>query len=76
METQFNVTKEQFKNLDTDEKLVTLFELITSVGNAENQMNEVQRQYTYSQGRIKLLEYKSIDAESRSRCHNLIFQGI
>ena len=82
-DTQFKVTKEQFKSFDTDEKLVTLFDLLTSVGNihgrlnnVENTVNEVQKQCTSNQDRIKLLEYKSIDAESRSRRHNLLFRGI
>ena len=81
-ESQFSLSTEDFKALPTDDKLVTLFELMTNVGSVhgrigqvENKVNDFHNQVSQNVSRIKLLEYKSIDAETRSRRHNLLFRG-
>ena len=81
-ESQFSLSTEDFKALPTDDKLVTLFELMTNVGSVhgrigqvENKVNDIHNRVSQNVSRIKLLEYKSIDAETRSRRHNLLFRG-
>ena len=65
------------------EELVTLFELMSGVGSmnarvttAENNISDINNQMSVNENRLKLLEYKSIDAEARSRRNNLIFRGL
>ena len=78
-----SVTTTEFKAMSADDKLVTLFELMSSVGNVnarvvsvENRVTTIDKQVTTNAKRLKLLEYKSIDAEARNRRNNLIFRGI
>ena len=78
-----SVTTTEFKAMSADDKLVTLFELMSSVGNVkarvvsvENRVTTIDKQITTNANRLKLLEYKSIDAEARNRRNNLIFRGI
>ena len=73
----------QFRELSTDDKLVTLFELMSSVSTVstrlhktENNVASLQCTVKNDQSRIRVLEYKSIDLEARNRRHNLIFRGI
>lgn len=82
-DSQFKLTKEEFKALPADDKLVKLFELMTSVGlqnarlcSVEENVYSLNSQMQNTQDRVKLLEYKSIDIECRSRRNNLIFRGI
>ena len=78
-ESQFKLSKEEIKELSTDNKLVTLFKLMTNVGSFhgrfESEVHEIRNQVGQNENRLKLLEYKSIDAEARHRRHNLIFRG-
>ena len=42
----------------------------------ENKVTDIDKPVTSHTNRLKLLEYKSIDAEVRNRWKNLIFHGI
>ena len=77
------LTEREFKELPTDDKLVTLFNLMTNVNTFDTRMNSVEKNVKGMCGvldaheaKIRLLEYRSIDAEARSRRNNLIFRGI
>ena len=77
------MSNEQYRELPTDEKLVTLFELMSNVSSVstrlsrtEDKLVSVQCAMTRDQSRIKLLEYKSIDIGVINRRHNLIFRGL
>jgi len=77
------LTTSEFKNLPTDDKLVTLFEMLNStnklsarVNNIETKVNSLSEASKSTNTRIRTLEYRSIDAEARSRRNNLIFRGI
>lgn len=77
------ISKEQFKNYSTDDKLVVLFDMMTCVKSLSDKIQHVeQRVHNIEQSnkimtdRVKLLEYKSIDHEARARRNNLIFRGI
>ena len=68
--------------MSTDDKLVSLFEVMTSFGSRNARVNKLEGDVhsllslsEESDRRLKLLEYKSIDTEARSRRHNLIFRG-
>ena len=72
-----------FKNMSIDDKLVTLYTKVSSIENmgerlamTEQTLGELQGEFISTSRRIKLLEYKSIDAEARNRRCNLIFKGI
>ena len=80
---QPNMTKERFRSLPTDEKRVTLFDLMAKVGTLDSRVTSVEHHVNHllqdrndTNLRLKVLEYKSIDAEARSRRNNLIFRGI
>ena len=45
------------------------------LGWVENEVHEIRNQVGQNENRLKLLEYKSIDAEARHRRHILIFRG-
>ena len=71
-ESQFSLSTEDFKALPTDDKLVTLFELMTNVGSVhgrigqvENKVNDIHNQVSQNVCRIKLLE--SIKASTPKR---------
>ena len=83
LESKLKMSKNDFKALQTDDKLVTLFELMTCVGSqnvrlnfVEENVNALNSEMGKLQDRIKLLEYRSIDIETRSRRNNLIFRGL
>lgn len=72
-----------FDSLSTDEKLSALFSKLSQVENKVDRVTPLAQRVTNAesvitshQHRLKLLEYKSIDIESRSRRRNLIFRGI
>ena len=78
-----DISKDDFRALPTDDKLVTLFELMNNVGiqsarlsTLEKTVDTLNKNTSLSESRLKLLEYKSIDSEVRSRRNNLIFRGI
>ncbi|MCG8033763.1 MAG: hypothetical protein JAZ03_16535, partial [Candidatus Thiodiazotropha taylori] len=79
-----------FMNMTTDEKLSKIFSALTCSQNkimiveqkidAINRLNgrvqKVEKVINSYNDRLKLLEYKSIDIEARSRRNNLLFRGI
>ena len=76
------MSRDNFRNLTTDEKLVTMFDAITNIGSLGSRVQKVESRVTILESnnashdaRLRLLEYKSIDMEARSRRHNLIFRG-
>ena len=76
------MSRDNFRNLTTDEKLVTMFDAITKFGSLGSRVQKVESRVTILESnnashdtRLRLLEYKSIDMEARSRRHNLIFRG-
>lgn len=81
-ETVCKISKDEFKLMSTDEKLVSLFEIITGFGSLnarvhslEDNVHSIIALNVESERRLKLLEYRSIDLEARSRRCNLIFRG-
>lgn len=76
------MSKNEFKELATDDKLVTLFELMSCVDSQQGRLNNIEETVDFlgsevfkTNDRVKLLEYKSIDLETRNRRHNLLFRG-
>ena len=75
---------EKFKDLDTDTKLENIFECLQSIkltsdtrlDKIEHSVGSLHTQVSDTHEQLKLLRYKSIDAEARSRRSNLIFRGI
>lgn len=76
-----DISKElsNFENMSTDDKLNALFKKLTTTEVKIDSIYCSNFPETVIQSnlkRIKLLEYKSIDIEARSRRRNLIFRGI
>lgn len=76
------MSKSEFKELSLDDKLVTMFEAINNIGSMQGRLRKVETEVAdlklksdAHDDRIKLVEYKSIDLEARSRRNNLIFRG-
>ena len=75
---------DKFKGLDNDNKLESIFECLQNIkfsndnrlNNIEQSVRDLQDQSSDTQAQLKLLRYKSIDSEARSRRSNLIFRGI
>jgi hypothetical protein len=78
---------EQFKSMNLDDKLVTLFKMLTCtnnntdnlntrVSNVEDDIVNLSNANVQLNRRVKTLEYKSIDAEARNRRNNLVFRGV
>ena len=64
--------------MSTDEKQVSLFEIMTSgYGQCtlEDDVHVLLSSSAQSERRMKLLEYRSIDQEARGRRNNFIFRG-
>ena len=81
-ETVCKISKDQFKKMSTDDKLVSLFEIMSQLGSVTTRVGELEEDVEtilahsmVTDKRLKLLEYKSIDQETRSRRNNLIFRG-
>ena len=88
-ESQSKIDIEQFKTLNTDDKLSALFtkfnsntEFLSSIEDKVNQCLQISSITDYNkssiddhESRLLLLEYKSIDIEARSRRKNLLFNG-
>ena len=77
------ISKSEYIAISSNEKLIALFDLMTSGGGVHARMASVEysvtaidKQVNAHTNRLKLLEYKSIDAEVRSRHNNLIFRGV
>ena len=45
------------------------------ISQVENKVNDIHNQVSQNVSRLKLLEYKSIDAETKSQRHNLLLRG-
>ena len=79
-ENQLNIPKstDEFKKLNTDDKLVTMFTMLSNVSltKVEKNITEILNETNSNNTRLKKLEYKSIDLEARSRRLNLLFRGI
>ena len=82
-----DISKElsNFENMSTDHKLKALFRKLTTTevkvdsiycSNFPERLSSAETVIQSNLKRIKLLEYKSIDIEARSRRRNLIFRGI
>ena len=77
-----SISRDEFRGLSTDEKLVTMFEAITDLVslngimcNVEKNVASIETSSKAYGDRLKLIEYKSIDMGARSRRNNLIFRG-
>ena len=70
------ISKEQFKAMPVDDKLVSMFDMNKRAQNIEQNMEAILVQNDETNRRMKYLEYKSIDLESRNRRNNLIFWGL
>lgn len=82
-----DISKEltNFENMSTDEKMTAMFTKLTTTevkvdsiycSNLPERLTSAETVIQSNINRIKLLEYKSIDLEARSRRRNLIFRGI
>ena len=74
------MSKSEFRGLSTDEKLVTMFEILTElsqtrVQKVEHRVEKLETSSRAYDARLQLMENKSIDMEARSRRNNLIFRG-
>ena len=77
------ISLEQFKMMGSDDKLDTIFSSLLSINSAQNQLNHINQSVMSNTlklhktlDRVKVLEYRSIDQEARSRRLNLLFRGI
>ena len=82
-QTVCRISKDQFKAMSVDDKLVSMFDMMagftslnTRVHSIEQSMEAILVQNANTNRRMQYLEYKSIDMESRSRRNNLIFRGL
>ena len=76
-------TKENFKKMNSDEKLCCMFDILGNLAPLAYRLDTLERDMFFSSAihdvnttRIRLLEYKSIDIEARSKQNNLIFSGL
>lgn len=76
-------TKEQFQSMSQDDKLCSMFELLSNIGPMKYRIDNVEQHVYFSSAihsvtdsRLRLLEYKSIDNEARQKQSNLIFTNI
>lgn len=75
----------EFRNMKTDEKLLVMYTEMSKHSRMEkkidqclqlhNRVNDLEENMSSVDSRLLLLEYKSLDLESRSRRNNLIFNG-
>lgn len=82
-QTLNNIELNEIKQLPTDEKLNFIIEGMSSMGllkyridNMESHLYVQSATHEVTQQRLRLLEYKSIDAEARYRESNIIITGI
>lgn len=73
----------EYERLTVDDKLSVMFSEMKTIGQKVNscveihtKVQNIESSLSEQDRRIKLLEYKSIDLEARSRRNNLIFGGI
>ncbi|MES9884248.1 MAG: hypothetical protein ABW185_25670 [Sedimenticola sp.] len=79
----FDISIDQFRSMDTDQKLDSIFAFMHDMNISHNRIRNIEKvtdnmadNLRFATGRIKLLEYRSIDQESRNRRLNLIFRGL
>ncbi|MES9882921.1 MAG: hypothetical protein ABW185_18795 [Sedimenticola sp.] len=72
-----------FKSMSVDEKLDVIFTSVQAMNIVHNKVSDLERNVLTNTrdldkttDRVKVLEYKSIDLEARSRRNNLLFRGI
>jgi hypothetical protein len=77
------ICQSEYNKLSIDDKLSVMFTQMNTIGhkvedclNIYRQVHNIETKMSEHEFRIKLLEYKSIDLEARSRRNNLIFGGI
>lgn len=77
------ITQSDYENLTMDKKLSVLFSHVNTIGHKVDnclllhlKVQELETSLSDHDFRLKLLEYKSVDLEARSRRNNLIFGGI
>lgn len=86
-QTDTAISKSEYEQLSVDKKLSVLFtcfnskmvsleQKVSDCVQIHKQVEQVETQLTDHEKRLKLLEYKSLDLESRSRRNNLIIAGI
>ena len=82
-ETVCKISKEQFKAMSFDNMLVSMFDMMSGftslnkrVQNIKQNMEAILVQNDETNRRMKYLEYKSIDLESRNRRNNLVLRGL
>ena len=82
-ELENELSLDEFKNMNIDNKLDTLFVYICDVKStnqrllkAEKTVHEIHESTKHNSDRIDILAYRSIDLEARQRRNNLIFWGI
>lgn len=75
-------SKSQFKTLDMNDKLNCLFDIMTNLAPLHMKIDQINQSLYHSkaihdvtEARLRLLEYKSIDNETRALRSNLIFNG-
>lgn len=87
IQTDPAISKREYEKLSVDEKLSVLFtsfntkmlsldQKVSDCVKIHKQVEQVETQLSDHEKRLKLLEYKSLDLESRSRRNNLIIGGI
>ena len=76
-------SKQDFVSMESDAKLNTLFDMMVKIGNTNNRLDEMTRSTYYctarcdiTEARLRVLEYKSIDADARLLRNNLLFNGL
>jgi len=83
--TNADRSKEEFRGLSTDDKLVKIFEMLQvsqndtqymkdKIKKSEKKIERLGEQQNTTSSKVKVLEYKSIDLEARSRRNNLVFR--
>ena len=82
-EYELSKTLSDYENLSLDNKLSMLFQEMKGVSskvdsclNLQIKVNSIETTMSDHERRIKLLEYKSVDLESRCRRNNLLISGI
>ena len=83
-EEAMRLSLSEFKDMNTDDKLESIFTCLQSMkvssecrlDKVEQSVHGLQKQQSDTVNQLKLLQYKSIDIEARSRRNNLLFRGI
>ena len=82
-----SINAEKFRQMDTDEKLLVLFNKLPLVEGKQNSLNTVMSPVQEKVGvlenciniharKVKMLAYRSLDLKVSSRRNNLVFRGL